>query len=53
MKTERLPTPEEVEARIAEVAALNRLCESLMEAGKALRPQPPPDADPRGNCVKT
>jgi hypothetical protein len=44
---EPTPSPEEVEARLAEVAALNRLCESLAQAGRALRPprQPrPPEA---------
>jgi hypothetical protein len=45
MSLEVWPTPEQVEARIAEVAALNRLCASLAEAGKALR-EPPPKRPP-------
>ncbi len=35
MSPEIWPTPEQFEARIAEVAALNRLCASLAEAEKA------------------
>jgi len=37
MRPDQTPTPEEVEARIAEVAALNRLCDSLALAGSSLR----------------
>lgn len=38
MNPEGWPTPEQVAARIAEVAALNRLCASLAEAGEVMRP---------------
>jgi hypothetical protein len=38
MNAETTPTPEQVEARLAEVFALNRLCASLRDAGRVLRP---------------
>jgi hypothetical protein len=37
MTPDQLPSPKEVEVRIAEVVALNRLCESLARAGRVLR----------------
>jgi hypothetical protein len=44
VRADPLPTPEQVEARIAEVAALNRLCESLAEAGRSLHNVPAPSS---------
>jgi hypothetical protein len=40
------PTPEEVEARLAEVVALNKLCASLADAGRAFVDQAPREPSP-------
>jgi hypothetical protein len=37
MKTTDDPTPQQVASRIREVSQLNRLCASLMEAGRLMR----------------
>ncbi len=37
MKPETMPTQSQVESRIAEVVALNELCESLALAGRQLK----------------